>query len=640
MMNHIYSTKKSTLPSQPARPLPPEVVVAGSRSFQEPWLDRHRLLWLEKDPQQQGRTTLMLRDRDGCRELTPGAWNLRTRLHGFGGAAVAVAGDQAVVVNDADRCLWHLALADPPAARRLCCPAATAMGDGCIDVRRQRWIGVLEQPDRDALVSVDLHDGTVRPLRSAADFCGYPALSADGGMLLWLEWDLPAMPWQYTTLWLAAVAADGDLLAPRCLAGGDRTESLFQPQWLPDGGVVVSSDRSGYWNLLYHPPHTLRQAQVDWRPLLPMEVPMEAEFAMPQWQAGMSTTAVTDQGLVAACCREGSWCLGQLLWSWTPDTPPRWQPFDLPFNDFAGVRAAGRRAVCIAAGPRHGAGLLDLDVQTGRWQHTPASPSPLGHAEIATAQPCWFAGHGGRRTHGWVYRPSVATATLPPLLVRPHSGPTAMARPALNLTTQFWTSRGWVVLDVNYGGSTGFGKAYRQRLDGEWGVVDVNDCIAAVEVLIREGRVDPRRIAIEGGSAGGFTTLACLCRSTLFKAGACRYGVSDLAGLARHTHRFESGYLDSLVGPWPQAADLYAARSPVQRAGHCTAAVVLFQGLADTVVPAEQTDRMAAALARRDGSTVVVHRYPEEGHGFRDGAVQLDVLVRTEAFFQEHLGNP
>ena len=630
------SYKKFPLPSQPVRPLPPAVVVEGSRSFHEPWLDRNRLLWLERNPQQKGRTTLMLRDGNGCRELTPGPWNLRTRLHGFGGAAVAVAGDQAVVVNDADRCLWHLTLTDPPVARRLCCPGATAVGDGCMDARRQRWIGVLEHPDRDALVSVDLHSGAVLQLRAAADFCGYPALSPDGGMLLWLEWDLPAMPWQYTTLWLAAVAADGNLQTPHCLAGGDRAESLFQPQWLPDGGVVVSGDRSGYWNLLYHPPRTLGQARADWQPLLPMA----AEFAVPQWQAGMSTTAATDQGLVAACCREGSWCLGQLLWPRNADAPPRWKPFDLPFNDFAGVRAAGCRAVCIAAGPRNGAGLLDLDVRTGRWQHTPASPCSMDQAHITVAQPRWFGGHGGQRTHGWVYRPSVAAATLPPLLLRPHSGPTAMARPALNLTTQFWTSRGWVVLDLNYGGSTGFGKAYRQRLDGEWGVVDVNDCIAAVEDLIREGRVDPRRIAIEGGSAGGFTALACLCSSNLFKAGACRYAVSDLATLARHTHRFESGYFDSLVGPWPQAADLYAARSPVQRAGGCTAAVVLFQGLADAVVPAEQTEQMAAALARRDGATVAVHRYPEEGHGFRDGAVQLDVLVRTEAFFRQHLGTP
>ena len=632
MINQLDSIRTSRSASPPNKPLSPLVVVEGSRSFREPWLDRERLFWLESNPQQQGRTTLMTRDSQGCRELTPGAWNLRTRLHGFGGAPVAVADRQAVVVNDTDRCLWHLELTRPPTAQRLCRPAATAIGDGCIDSRRQRWIGVLENSDRDTLVSVCLRSGTVQPLRCAADFCGYPSLSPDGSMLLWLEWDLPALPWQRTRLWLATIAADGELLAPLCLAGADGPESVFQPQWLPDGGVVMSGDRSGYWNLLYRSPQTLMQPRAGWQPLFPLA----AEFAMPQWQAGMSTTAVGDRGLVVACCREGNWCLGQLLWQWQSAARPLWQPFNLPFNDFAGLRASGQRAVCIAAGPQHGAGLLEIDVHTGRWQHTPATPCPLGHGEITTAEPYWFSGHGGCRTHAWIYRPST-TAERAPLLVRPHSGPTAMARPSLNLQTQFWTSRGWVVMDVNYGGSTGFGKTYRQRLDGGWGVVDVDDCIAATETLIREGRVDPRRIAIEGGSAGGFTALACLCSSSVFKVGACRYGVSDLAAMARHTHRFERGYLDSLVGPWPRTADRYAARSPVFRADHCTAAVVLFQGLADTVVPAEQTERMAAALARQASLTVAVHRYPDEGHGFRDGAVQLDVLVRTEAFFQRHL---
>ena len=568
------------------------------------------------------------------RELTPGDWNLRTSLHGFGGAPVAFGRRHAVLVNrtKAGPSLRLLNLHGLTPPRRLCQPAVVAMGDGCLHEQGRFWIGVWEQESQDVLTRVCLRTGASRPLRAEADFCSSPSLSPDGRHLLWLEWDLPAMPWQGSRLWLARLGDDGGLREPRCLAGDDgATAAVFQPQWLPDGGVVMASNRSGYWNLQHLAPDHLSSPQPPWRSLLPMD----ADFGLPQWVAGMSTTAVWEKGLVAAHCRHGCWRLGRLQWSSGPT--PHWQVLKLPFTEISNLRADGERAVALAAGPEQPGGLLEVDLVSSRWRHTPmgAGAHPLGTAPVSTPEAFWFPGHGGRRTHGWLYRP-VASVGLPPLLVRCHGGPTAMARPCFSLETQFWTSRGWAVLDVNYGGSSGFGRAYRQRLDGAWGVVDVVDCTAAAGTLVAAGRVDPERVAISGGSAGGFTALGCLSNSDLFRVGACRYGVTDLAALAQDTHRFESGYLQSLVGPWPTMAQRYRDRSPLHRVRHGQGPVVLFQGLKDQVVLPEQTERMAAALRQR-GVTVEMHRYPEEGHGFRDGGVQQDVLLRTEAFFRKHL---
>ena len=592
-----------------------------------------RLFWLEQRPWEQGRTTLMTQTDGERRELTPGDWNLRTSLHGFGGAPVAFGRHHAALVNKTPTgpALWLLDLHDVTPPRQLCQPApeVVAMGDGYLHEAGQCWIGVWEQEHQDVLTRVCLRTGASRPLRAEADFCSSPSLSPDGRHLLWLEWDLPAMPWQGNRLWLAHLDDDGGLREPRCLAGGEGTaEAIFQPQWLPDGGVVMASDRSGYWNLQHLGPEHLSSPQPQWRSLLPMD----ADFGLPQWVAGMSTTAVWDQGLVAAYCRQGCWGLGQLRWC--AGSTPRWHDLQLPFTEISSLRADGERAVALAAGPHQPSGLLEVDLVSGHWHHTPAGSNPLADEPISTPEAFWFSGHGGQRTHAWLYRPLTGVG-LPPLLVRCHGGPTAMARPCFSLETQFWTSRGWAVLDVNYGGSSGFGRAYRQRLDGEWGVVDVEDCIAGVKALVAAGRVDAERVAISGGSAGGFTALGCLCNSDVFKVGACRYGVTDLAALAQDTHRFESGYLESLVGPWPATTQRYRDRSPLQRVRPGQGPVVLFQGLKDQVVLPEQTERMAAAL-RQQQVTVEVHCYPEEGHGFRDGAVQQDVLLRTEAFFQQH----
>ena len=601
------------------------------------------LIWLEQRPAEKGRTTAIMRrfgePTSPQIELTPIPINLRSRVHDYGGGVLSTATDDEhlhlVWINAG--CLWHQRLcwgtADPrqnlPKAetppQRLTCPGPWELADGLLNLQHHQWIGIREQQGKDELVSVDLQRTDQEPalLHQPADFAGYAALNPAGNRLAWVEWEQPSMPWDSSSLWCAELTKTGQLINPSQRAGGHGV-SVFQPQWLPDGRIVVAEDSSGWWNLM------LGDLATDsWeRPW-----PMAAETAMPQWIYGMSTTAWDGERLLAATCSDGTWTLQRLGLDGTV------LKLEQPFDDLAGLRACNGRAVAIASNSSYGAGLLELDLRplTTTWSHTPAVPALLPDEAISVAQPLWFEGHQQQRTHAWYYPPIGAGDGPAPLLVKSHSGPTAMARRGLSLAIQYWTSRGWGVVDVNYGGSTGFGRAYRERLNQGWGVVDVADCATAAQALIASGHAHPDQVAIEGGSAGGFTTLAALCFTDVFRAGACRYAVCDLTAMATDTHRFEARYLDGLVGAWPEERSIYNERSPLQHAGRIRCPVLFFQGLQDKVVPAEQTERMAAAL-RHNGITVEVRLFDDEGHGFRNQATQIKVLEDTEAFFRLHLG--
>jgi acetyl esterase/lipase len=637
-------------------PLPLESVVGAKPLWRDPRWWGERLLWLEQRPAEKGRTTLLLGGGAAGgepRELTPGPWNLRSRVHAYGGGAWCLEGDTAVFVHDGDRCLWRLDLAGvadpqapPPPPVRLTPPApegeAGSFADGLIDRQRQRWIGVLERDGMDRLVAVPLAGGEPRTLWEPADFCGYAVLSPSGRHLAWVEWQRPAMPWERSQLWLARIGDDGALEGARPVAGagagegtgevGGAAVSVFQPLWA-GADLVVANDRSGWWNLeRLVGADAPAEREPRWEPLLPME----ADFGQPQWIYGLRTIAWDGEALVASACREGRWQLGRVR----PGEPEPWQPFPLPLDDLETPVAASGRLAAIAAGPRHGSGLLELEIASGSWRHTPAGaglPAGLAAEAVSVPEALWFAGHQGRPTHAWLYPPAGGADGRTPLLIRAHSGPTGMARTGLNPAIQFWTSRGWSVVDVNYGGSTGFGRPYRERLDGLWGVVDVADCAAAARAVVASGRADPKRVAMEGGSAAGFTVLALLCFETVLGAGACRYPVTDLTALTGEGHRFEERYFDTLIGPWPEARATYLERSPLQHAARISAPVILFHGLEDPVVPAAQSERLAQALGER-GVPVELHLFPGEGHGFRDGAVQRRVLEATELFFRRRFG--
>ena len=635
-----------------AAPLAAELALGRSPVLRDPQLLGDWVIWLEQRPQEKGRTTALIRpwrtQTASPQELTPAPHNLRSRVHDYGGGVLACHRDRDQLlltwIDDSDGCLWiqrwgglnqtdagSEALRALAPARRLTQPGAP-LADGLIDAKRQRWLGVMEADGQDWIVSVALDRDNQTPavLHQPNDFAGYISLSADGNNLAWVEWEQPAMPWDCSTLWWTPLSDDGRIEQPNRVAGSTPDEaqsiSVFQPQWLPDGRLLVAEDSNGWWNLIHGQPHAAT-GTVTWeRPW-----PLQAECAMPQWIYGMSTTAWDGDTVLAAVCEQGLWHFNRLGADGSVISVQQ------PFNDLAGLRAGDGRAVAIASHGSTGMGLLELDLTNGDWSHSPASPAVLPAAQISRAEALWFEGSDGQRTHAWYYPPLGASQGPAPLLVKGHSGPTAMARTGLNLGIQFWTSRGWGVVDVNYGGSTGFGRAYRDRLQSGWGVVDVEDCAAAAKALIASGRAHPDQIAMEGGSAGGFTTLACLCFTDVFRAGACRYAVSDLTAMASDTHRFEARYLDGLVGAWPAAEQLYNERSPLQHADRIRCPVIFFQGLKDQVVPPEQTERMAAALREND-IPVEVMTFEEEGHGFRDSAVQIAVLEATEAFFRHHLG--
>ena len=632
-----------------SQPLSAKTALGRLPVLKSPRILGNWVLWLEQRPHEKGRTTAMIRpwlQTDAtAKELTAAPANLRCRIHEYGGGAMAVAlmGDNLLLtwIDDGDGCLWQqtwrglnsedCAALTAKQPIRISAPGSWALGGGLIDQTRLRWLGVMECNGRDQLVSVALNQSDQHPkvLHAADDFVGYPALSADGSQLAWVEWRQPAMPWDASELRCACLSPEGQLMQVQTLAGSrpdaEQAISVFQPLWQPDGSLIVAEDSSGWWNLmrLADPASGKRNWERPW--------PMQAETAMPQWVFGMSTSAWDGEQLLAAICSEGRWELKQLRGDGTILS------LDQPFDDLADLHADAGRAVVIASNSHIGQGLLELELSTGDWQHTPAGMAALPIEAISSAEPLWFEGAGKLRTHAWYYPPLGGSSSDTPLLVKSHSGPTAMAGRGLSLGIQFWTTRGWGVVDVNYGGSTGFGRAYRERLNSGWGVVDVHDCAAAAMALVETGEAHPRKIAIEGGSAGGFTTLACLCFTDVFRAGACRYAVSDLTSLASETHRFEARYLDSLVGAWPEERARYEQRSPLQHAQSIRCPVIFFQGLQDKVVVPEQTERMAAALSS-NGLPVEVQTFAQEGHGFRDSAVKVQVLEATERFFRRQLG--
>ena len=633
-----------------SQPLSARTALGRQPVLKAPQILGNWVLWLEQRPQEKGRTTAMIRpwqqpDKP-AKELTQAPADLRCRVHEYGGGAMAAAlmGDRLLLswIDDSDRCLWFQAwsgmrgetceaLRAETEPMRISAPGEEALGGGLIDQNRLHWLGVMEREGRDHLVSFSLNQCDQQPkvLHEADDFAGYPALSADGNQLAWVEWCQPAMPWDACELRWAQITRGGELKQVRTLAGSspdaEQQVSVFQPMWQPDGSLIVAEDSSGWWNLMRHanPASGRNQWERPW--------PMQAETAMPQWVFGMSTTAWDGEELLAAICSDGCWELKRLMADGSTSSVKQ------PFDDLNDLHADAGRAVAIASNDHTGQGLLELELASGEWMHTPASDATLPIGAISRGESFWFDGAEGRRTHAWYYPPLDGAHRDAPLLVKSHSGPSSMARRGLSLGIQFWTTRGWGVVDVNYGGSTGFGRAYRERLIGSWGVVDVEDCAAAATALVEAGRAHPERIAIEGGSAGGFTTLACLCFTNVFRAGACRYAVSDLTSLASETHRFEARYLDSLVGPWPQDRDRYEQLSPLGHAKSIRCPVIFFQGLQDNVVVPEQTERMAAAL-RSNGLPVEVQTFPNEGHGFRDSEVKVQVLEATEAFFRRHLG--
>jgi dipeptidyl aminopeptidase/acylaminoacyl peptidase len=608
-------------------PLSAAHITAGSLRLSQPRLDGGRLHWLEGRPTEGGRQLVMAATREGSPEArTPDGVSVRTRVHEYGGGDFVAHAGALYYSSDAEGRVFALGRGE----------ALTGAGARYADFAVSpdgRWLVAVEERAREGqeptnqLVAIPLPEGG-RPKRLATefDFVSSPVFASAGDRLAFLAWNHPNLPWDGTELYELEWSAKG-AGARRRVAGG-ASESIFQPRYSPGGRLTFVSDRSGWWNL--------EQEREGARLLL---CPRAAEFGRPQWAFGMSTyDFIQEDQLLCVRGEGGRYRLAELTLG-----EGRLRDLALPFDAFDGVSVEGREAALLVAGPECPPTVGRLDLASEQFTPVRSSLAETPASNTIAASESWeFPTSDGDTAHAFLYRPKNPAheglaGTRPPLLVKSHGGPTGAATSALNLGIQFWTSRGFAVVDVNYRGSTGFGRAYRDRLRENWGVLDVLDCVDAARGLVREGLADPKRLAISGGSAGGYTTLCALTFHDVFQAGASHYGIGDLEALARDTHKFEARYLDGLVGPYPEMKERYVARSPIHHAEQLSCPVIFFQGLEDRVVPPSQAEAMVAVLAARG----LPHAYvPFEGeqHGFRRAENQRTALEGELYFYARVFG--
>jgi dipeptidyl aminopeptidase/acylaminoacyl peptidase len=607
-------------------PISADVVAAGEVGLEQIRLDGYDAYWVERRPQEGGKKVIVRRSPDGhVTDITPVGFNARTRVHEYGGGDYAVSEGMIVFSNFSDQRLY---LQRPGSEPKSLTPAAELRyADGIIDRSRNLLFCVREDHTGhgeaiSTLVSIDLNaESAGKTLVSGNDFYSSPRLNPEGSRLAWLTWNHPNMPWDGTELWVGYLNEDGSVGEAVRVAGGD-TESIFQPEWSPDGTLYFVSDRSGWWNI-----YRWRDERIE--PLCTMD----AEFGQPQWVFASSLYGfASERRIVCGYTKNGRDYLATL------DTMTKaLTDIELPFTAISQVRVAGDRVVFIGASSVEPTSIVSLNLATKKLEVLRRSrETAVDAGYLAEPRAIEFPTAGGLTAHANFYAPRnrdyMAPANeKPPLLVMSHGGPTSASSAALKYAIQYWTSRGIAVLDVNYGGSSGYGREYRERLKNQWGVVDVDDCVNGAWYLVERGEVDGNRLAIRGGSAGGYTTLCALTFRDIFKAGASHYGISDLEALAKDTHKFESRYLDSLIGPYPERRDLYVERSPIHFTDRLNCPMILFQGLEDKVVPPNQAEKMVEAV-RAKGLPVAYLTFEGEQHGFRK-AENIKRVLEAELYF-------
>jgi dipeptidyl aminopeptidase/acylaminoacyl peptidase len=619
-------------------PITSDLIVAGSIGLGGVLVDGADIYWTEGRPAEGGRSVIVRRGADGANhDVNLPPWNARSRVHEYGGGSAVVDRGTLYFSHFADQCLYRLATGGAPEPLTPESEPGTSLryADGIIDRARNRWIGVREQHGADGLVTntivaVDLASPNPgRVLAQGCDFYAAPHLSPDGKNLAFVQWNHPNMPWVETELLVAEIAEDGRLAAPRLVAGGER-ESVAQPRWSPDGVLHFISDRSGWWNLY----------RCDGGGTVRPLCPRATEFCGAQWVFGQASyTFLSATKIVCAYGEDTGSALARL-----DIATGKLTPLALPYSDFGSIHVANGRIVCAAGSPTGPSEIVAIDPETGACETLKQSSTLAADPDLqrcfSVAQHTEFPTGDGESAHANYYPPTnpdfaAPAGEAPPLVVKCHGGPTSSASSTLSLGIQYWTSRGIAVADVDYRGSTGYGRAYRDRLEGQWGVVDVEDCVAAARHAAAVGLADPERSVITGGSAGGYTVLAALSGSDVFRGGASHYGVSDVAALARDTHKFESRYLDWLIGPYPAEEALYRDRSPLTHADKITRPVIFFQGADDKVVPPNQTEMMVDALRRRGVPTGYL-LFAGEGHGFRR-AENVKRALDAELYFYAEL---
>ncbi len=609
-----------------------DLIVGNTLDLQEGWFDGDDIYWCEGRPKEQGRSVVVKYGVHGpAEDVTPPPFDVRTRVHEYGGGAVLVKEGTVYFANFADQKLYRQTVGEWPQV--ISQTAQCRYADAVFDRPRRRLILVREdhrfsdsQPTN-TIAAVAIDGSGEMVLVEGNDFYSNPRLSPDGRKLAWLTWNHPHMPWISTELWVGELDIAGHIVSQRKIAGS-QTESLFQPEWSPEGILHFISDRTGWWNL-----YRENSGQIE------ALFAKAAEFGQPLWNLGASTYAFAGGGRIVCSYREA----GQTRITVLDSTGGQWE-LDLPFTEVSNLRCANERILLRGGAPNESACIARVTLEPFRVEvlRKASSIDKSGELRACLSVPSLmeFPTANDKTAFLWYYHPhnpafAAPSGELPPLLVKSHGGPSAAASSALDLEVQFWTSRGFAVADVDYGGSSGYGREYRERLHLQWGVVDVEDCTNAAKYLAKKNLADPERAAITGGSAGGFTTLCALTFGDYFKIGASHYGVGDLERLATDTHKFEAHYLDWLVGKYPEARQTYIDRSPIYAIDRLKVPVILFQGEEDKVVPQNQAELIAASI-RAKGLPLGYLLFANEQHGFRI-AENIKRALEAELYFYSSL---
>jgi dipeptidyl aminopeptidase/acylaminoacyl peptidase len=584
--------------------------------------------WTEPRPEEKGRTVIMHLKGDGTvQTLTPPGYDVRSKVHEYGGVSYTVVGNSLYFVHAKDQRLYRQDLGGDPfplTAEGVRFAEFIPVTGGLIAIA-EIHAGIDDSKKTDNfLVFIDTKTGHWKVLDKGHDFYASPTISPDGKRLAWITWNHPNMPWDGNLLWTATFF-NGELENKRMVAGGSE-EAIWQPQWSPLGNLFFVSDKEGWWNFYRH-----------YETFSENICPMEAEFGRPLWRLGYSSWCFTGRNEEILCSYDenGRGKLGLL----EPGVK-KLQPLFFEFTDYAQLTSSDGQVLFLAGSPQLPRRIVKLDLHTLTLSTVGEAPRQgIDSEAMSVPQSIQFPSARGRIAYGYYYPPqnkhyAGLKNTLPPLMIMSHGGPTGCADSVFNLRIQYWTSRGFAVVDVDYGGSTGYGRKYRESLKGQWGIMDVEDCIHAGMYLAEKGYIDPKKIVIRGGSAGGYTTLQALVHSKVFAAGASYYGVSDLELLIRDTHKFEANYLDSLIGPYPERQDLYLERSPIHYAEKISCPVIFFQGGKDKVVPLNQTQKMYEALQKQGIKSKLVI-YENEEHGFRQIESIKDSLEQELQFYLE-----
>jgi dipeptidyl aminopeptidase/acylaminoacyl peptidase len=622
-------------------PISAELVARAGVRLSAPWLAGGTAWWLEGRPLEGGRVVLVRKDEGSAPvDVTPPGFSVRTTVHEYGGGAYCLHGETVVFTNFEDQRLYRQDPGAEPVALTPDTDGRHRYADGRVTPDGALWIGVRERhpfSDRAAEVVNDLVgvplDGSceIRELTAGRDFYAAPRVSPDGTRVSYLAWNLPWMPWDGCELYVGRIEPYDALSGVRHVAGIDGEESIWQPEWSPSGDLVFASDRSGWWNL-----ERDREGE---RTVLHAA---EAEFGYPAWTFGLSSYGFLDDGRIVCAYESGGRTHFAVL---DPETGEL-TPLDLPYDAWRSpyLVAEGTAAVVIAGSATLPAEVARIDVTTGEREVLRAGESvPVAREFFSIPRAIEFPTEGGLTAHALHYRPTnpevvAPEGELPPLIVMCHGGPTGSATSLFSLEKQFWTSRGFAIVDVNYGGSTGYGRAYRERLYGNWGVVDLQDCVNAARYLVAQGEADPDRLLITGGSAGGYTTICALTFTDVFAAGTSYFGLADLEQFGDgNTHKFELRYEHTLVGPYPEARELYRERSPIHYRDRIRTPLLVLQGADDAIVPPSQAELIVAALRQRKVPYAYL-LFEGEGHGFRKAETIVRSLEAELSFYLQVLG--